>query len=423
MSKCTLYASLILMLILGSCTSTGSISKDVRVPSVAARDILGDPAYKAMSYGGYRTATRDIQPSVDQIKEDMRILHALGVRIIRTYNVHFAEAENVLKAIRSLQKEEGGFEMYVMLGAWINCAGAFTDSPDHEAEDIAHNEKEVAKAVALAQEYPEIVKVLAIGNEAMVKWATGYFVQPAVILRYVEQVQALKTQGALPKDLWVTSSDNFASWGGGEDVYHTPDLERLARAVDFISLHTYPMHDTHYNPAFWGVPASSADQDDLEQIKMAMEGARDYAISQYQNTKMYLHSIGVDKPIHIGETGWASASDGYYGDQGSRAADEYKAGMYYKLMREWTEEHEIACFYFEAFDESWKDAQNPLGSENHFGLFTIEGEAKYAVWSELDEGRLEGLSRDGHAIQKTYDGVLERLLEDVSVPPSQKEGD
>ena len=87
----------------------------------------------------------------------------------------------------------------------------------------------------------------------MVKWATSYFVQPGVILKWVNHLQELKATGELPKDLWVTSSDNFASWGGGDAEYHVEDLNKLIAAVDYLSVHTYPMHDTHYNPDFWGV--------------------------------------------------------------------------------------------------------------------------------------------------------------------------
>ena len=38
---------------------------------VTASEILGNPDYLAISYGGYRENTREIVPSIDQIKEDM----------------------------------------------------------------------------------------------------------------------------------------------------------------------------------------------------------------------------------------------------------------------------------------------------------------------------------------------------------------
>jgi hypothetical protein len=46
----------------------------------------------------------------------MKILSAMGVKIIRTYNVHLPEAVNVLKTIKELRQENPEFEMYVMLG-------------------------------------------------------------------------------------------------------------------------------------------------------------------------------------------------------------------------------------------------------------------------------------------------------------------
>ncbi len=384
--------------------------------TMTAADILGNPEYKAISYGGYRHNSRDIQPSVEELIEDMKILSAMGIKVLRTYNVHFPHAENVLKAITALKKEDQSYEMYVMLGAWINCENAFTGSPNHEAEDEVGNTAEIDKAVDLAKQYPDIVKVIAVGNEAMVQWAASYYVRPRVILKWVRHLQNLKQEGNLPKSLWITSSDNFASWGGGGVEYHVDDLEQLIRAVDFLSIHTYPMHDTHYNPEFWGIVEASNGLTKEEQISAAMRSARDYAINQYKSVADYVDSLKISKPIHIGETGWASSSDGLYGNEGSKATDEFKEGLYYKLMREWTSNEEIACFYFEAFDESWKDAGNPAGSENYFGLFTIEGRAKYALWDLVDSGAFLGLSRGGGEILKTHGGDLQKLLQGVLLP-------
>ena len=405
----------IFLLIVSACNQNRSpLNEEKQKKVMTASDILGNPAYLAISYGGYRTNSRDIQPSVEEIKEDMKILHTMGIRVLRTYNVQLAHASTVLEAIHQLKKEDANFEMYVMLGAWIDCKNAWTDlPPDHNVESEA-NASEIERAVALTKQYPDIVKIIAVGNEAMVKWATSYFVQPSVILKWVNHLQNLKVDGELPKELWITSSDNFASWGGGGAEYHVEDLEKLIKAVDYISLHTYPMHDTHYNPAFWGV--TEEEQSKEEKIAKAMERAVDYAKSQYQNTMNYVNSLGVEKPIHIGETGWASASNGFYGAEGSKATDEYKEAIYYQLIRDWTSRESISCFYFEAFDETWKDAANPGGSENYFGLFTIDGKAKYAIWDLVDQGIFEGLSREGHPIVKTYDGNKSKLMETVSIP-------
>lgn len=387
--------------------------------NVTAKEILGNPNYLAICYGGYRKNSREIQPTVNQLKQDLLILAAMNIKIVRTYNVHLVHASNVLKAISELKKEDKNFEMYVMLGAWIDCKYAWTEqTPDHDLES-QRNAIEINEAVRLANLYPEIVKVIAVGNEAMVKWATAYYVQPKVILKWVNYLQQLKKENKLSKDLWITSSDDFASWGGGDDSYKTKDLEDLINAVDYVSMHTYPYHNTHYNPSFWNVPQDENHLTEQEQVTKAMHRSIAFAKMQYATVKNYVRSINPSKPIHIGETGWASSSDGFYGKEGSRASDECKQAIYYKAMREWTNSEGISCFFFEAFDEPWKDSNNPLGSENHFGIFTVDGKAKYVVWDKVEENAFSGLKRDEKVIVKTYSGNKELLIQSVLAPPKK----
>ena len=84
-------------LVLISVLSTSSVRA---AESLAASEILGNPKYPAICYGGYRDTTRDVVPTVDQIKEDLKILSAMGIRIVRTYNTQqYAHAANLLEAI------------------------------------------------------------------------------------------------------------------------------------------------------------------------------------------------------------------------------------------------------------------------------------------------------------------------------------
>lgn len=419
MKKIAHIALLIVAVLLFSCAEKQKQQLKEEEKQVTAKEILGNPEYQAISYGGYRERTRDVQPTIPQLKEDMKILYAMGIRVLRTYNVRLAHASNVLKAISELKKEDPDFEMYVMLGAWIDCKNAWTDQPVNHNEESEHNAEEIERAIALVKQYPDIVKIVAVGNEAMVKWAEAYYVKPGVILKWVNYLQELKKKGELPKELWITSSDNFASWGGGNE-YHVEDLNELIRTVDYLSIHTYPMHDTHYNPIFWGIFGKEKEMDSLQKIDLAMNRAKNYAMSQYDSVAGYVKSLGVEKPIHIGETGWASHSNGHYGNSGSRATDEYKEAIFYNAMRDWTDKNKISCFCFEAFDEPWKDAQNPEGSENHFGLFTVEGKAKYVLWNLVDKDVFKGLKRGGNPIIKTYNGNKEALLVEVQLPPEKK---
>lgn len=380
-------------------------------------EILGNPYYKAICYGGYRFNSRTQTPTKHQVKEDLKILAALGFKVIRTYNVHLPEIDVILESIKELQKEDHSFEMYVMLGAWIDCKNAWTSEPPIHHLESDRNEVEIKKAIELANKYSDIIKIIAVGNEAMVTWATSYYVTSDIILKWVNFLQNEKKKGNLSKYIWITSSDNFASWGGGENSYKTNTLQKLIEAVDYISIHTYPMHDTHYNPEFWGISSDDTlGYNKEQQVALLMKKATNYAIKQYTNVKEYCKSLGLNKPIHIGETGWATKSNEFYGNSGSKATDEYKQALYYKMINTWCEKEKISCFFFEAFDESWKDAQNPEGSENHFGLINLKNEVKFALWQDFDKGVFEKLKRDDKPLSKTYNGKKESLLNEVYIP-------
>ena len=403
---------IISLFLLASCSQSGDLSMDK-----SAKEFIGNPDYPAISYGGYRGKSREQQPTVNEIKEDLLIMHAQGFRVFRTYDLHHPFAENTLKAIREIKQADSDFEMYVMLGAWIQCKDAFTENPIHEEEDLEGNKFEITEAVRLAQEYPDIVKIIAVGNEAMVHWAWSYHVPPKFVLKWVKHLQGLKASGDLSNDLWITSSDNFASWGGGSDDYHNDDLDELIRSVDFVSMHTYAFHDTHYNPSFWNLDVVPENEDKQDTIKQAIKRAVDYELNQFDSVKKYVHEIDPSKEVHIGETGWSSVASDLYGYGGTEAADEFKLGLYYQMISDICYSMSLTCFYFSAFNEPWKDSTNENGSENHFGLFTVEGKAKFPLWEQVDNGVFNNLTRGGNPIEKTYNGNFEALLKDSNIPP------
>ena len=412
----TLYWRPKLILLLTFCFLLPSCNKVEHntIMNKSAQEILGNSSYPAISYGGYRELTRDIEPTKDQIKEDILILHAAGYRVIRTYDVHLSLAENVLKVINNLKSLDDSFEMYVMLGAWITAANPNTENVIHDIEDKEFNSFEIEETARLARLYPDIVKIIAVGNEAMVHWASGYFVTPDIILRWVNYLQDLKKSGQLAKDLWITSSDNFAAWGGGDPVYHTKELISLINAVDYISMHTYSFHDSYYNPSFWNYSNKSITE--TAKAEELVLKAKNYSKSQFLSVRDYLESIGINKQVHIGETGWASNDNSFYGYEGTRAADEFKQYLYFNHMNDLCEELKISCFYFSAFDEPWKDPSSINGSENHFGLFTVDGKAKYLMWDKVDKGLFKGLKRGDSKIVKTYEGNKDILIETIKNP-------
>lgn len=407
--------ALFLLTCLISCTE--SVRENTEL---SAETVLYKFGSNAMAYGGYRSTTRDSVPTVDELKEDMLILNAMGCHLIRTYNTQqYGQVKNLLSAIQQLKELHEDFEMYVMLGTWIQCKNAWTSNPIREKEDSLNNHAEIEQAIDFAQTYPDIIKIIAVGNEAMVDWASSYHVTPKIILKYVKELQRLKQSKAIDPNIWITSSDNFASWGGGSSSYHKEDLKNLIQAVDYVSIHVYPFHDTHYQAEFWR-KEFDGDSIAIEQLPKLMDVAVAYAVKQYLQTKMFVRSIDSSKSLHIGETGWASSDNSIYGLEGSGAADEYKQSLYYHKIRNWCQQNEVACFYFEAFDEPWKDANNLGGSENHFGLLTIDSKLKLAIWEQAQNLSDQGLKRGNLELKKTHNGdsseVLKRSIKSYVAP-------
>ena len=394
--------------------------------------ILGNPAYPAICYGAWRSDVREsgpLVPTIEQQKEDLKIMAAMGIKILRTYNTQCfigldgkSNTENLLTAIAELMVEDPNFEMYLMLGVWVQAQGAYTDAVDKSTEDALTNRAEMDKAIELAKAYPEIIKVIAIGNEAMVDWQE-HDLPIRFILGYVNELQVLKASGEINNAIWITSSDNFAVWGGTDSnaAKQITDLDALITAVDYISLHTYPFHDTYHNNDFWYTCEGEVDLTQQQKVAAAMQRCIDKALVQLKIAQDYILSLGINKPIHIGETGWASETNENYGAEGTKAADEYKMKIFHDAMRLWSDEFAASLFFFQAFDEPWKGgANNPEDSEKHFGLINKDGEAKYLLWDSVDAGTFTGLTRGGVAITKTFDGDEKAVLATVLIPANCK---
>ena len=385
------------------------------------KGILGNNNIRAISYSGHRKPDRTVEntPSIEETKEDMKILSAMGVKLLRTYNTQqFPHAERTLRAIRELKQADSNFEMAVMLGAWIQCKNAYKEGTDHSVEDAEFNQQEIEAAIRLAGEYPDIVRIIAVGNEAMVDWQ-AHFVPASTILKWVKVLKEARIDGRISAKTLITTSDNWAALGG-EERYRNDDLDELMRQMDYVSLHTYAFHDTYYNPALQWAPLPDEKKLPItEQIAKSIERAIALQKNQLQAVKGYLQELGIDKEIHIGETGWASLDNSHYGDAGTCAANEYIAKQFYDATMQWTRENNLTCFYFEAFDEPWKSKETD-GSESHFGLLTVDGKAKYALWDLVDAGTFEGLSRGGNPLTKTRGGDKALLLKSLKAPKHKK---
>ncbi|NNJ69733.1 MAG: hypothetical protein HKP10_00425, partial [Kiritimatiellales bacterium] len=143
-----LASAVALIISLSSCSSTATERSFAGGEPDTLQDVVqklfGNRTYPAISYSGHRKVRQSIEntPSIEETKEDLKILSAMGFRMLRTYNTQeFPHTERTLMAIRQLKQADPDFEMIVMLGAWIQCRNAFRKGTDHSVEDAAWNQK------------------------------------------------------------------------------------------------------------------------------------------------------------------------------------------------------------------------------------------------------------------------------------------
>lgn len=298
---------------------------------------LGIEPGNAICYSGFRQGQQPggVYPTYNEIKEDLLLLQD-NWKYLRLYDIDL-HGETVLKVIHQEQ-----LNLKVMLGAYIeaemNNFGCPWGGGVYEEEVLIKNQQKnkakMQKLIALANQYPTIVFCLSVGNEACVDW-TDHYVPVSHVIDYVNMVK----KGAKQP---VTFCENYVPW-----LYK---MEALVEAVDFISIHTYPV---------W----------EYKHIHESLDYTKEnyYAVAhKYPN-----------KPVVITEAGWSTNSNGR--GINPEMVNEENQKIYYEDLVEWTTKENILTFVFEAFDEDWKGSPEPLEPEKHWGLFKIDRTPKLVM--------------------------------------------
>lgn len=321
-------------------------------------------ARQAVNYSPYRTSNRDTEtPTAANVLEDLNLLIAGKIRLIRLFDSSNKVAKLTLDVIKTYN-----LDMKVQLGIWINSVTS-TDAHLSPAQNQAiidaakaANNAEIVRGVALAADYKEIILAVSVGNEMMVNWSAG--MDPEVMAAYINTVRSQVTQP-------VTSDDDWSFWAQTMGNTHSPTP--VLNAIDFVSMHSYPMAQTTYNQWDWrqaNVAAASRAQ-------AMMDAAMTKLKADYAAVRSNLDRHGrTDLPIIIGETGWRAANTSNP-DMTFRASPVNQK-MYFDGLAAWNRAAKLSgsgpanIFYFEAFDEPWK------GGDDKWGLFTLVSNARKA---------------------------------------------
>jgi exo-beta-1,3-glucanase (GH17 family) len=304
-------------------------------------------ARKAVAYSPYRTATSvgglaSEAITEANVKQDLDLLVKAGFGLIRVFDSSDKVARLTLQVIYKY-----AIDIKVQLGVYV------------QSGDENGNQAEIARAVALAKQYRDIVLAVSVGNENMVTWSFNA-VPPATMAGYITKVRGQITQP-------VTSDDNWLFWSTAPNT--------VTDVIDFVSLHTYTELDTQYPDIAWNWQQLATPT--ATRAAAMMDAALVEAKRQYTAARSHLDGRGLTAmPITIGETGWNAVDLGKLRFR----AHPVNQKMYLDRLAAWAAEGRAgngpkAVIYFEAFDETWKQA------DDKWGLFNANREARYAIQS------------------------------------------
>jgi exo-beta-1,3-glucanase (GH17 family) len=297
-------------------------------------------ARKSVAYSPFRSTNRDTETvTAAMVKQDLDLLIAGGFKMIRLFDSSDSVAKLVMQTIQS-----NNLDMKVMLGIYI------------QNGNNTFNQAEIARGIALASQFNNIVLAVSVGNETMVSWSFNP-VDPKTMAGFIKTVRDGITQP-------VTTDDNWAFFANAPRT--------IVDAIDFVAMHTYPLADSVFTPGAWdwqqaSIPAAS-------RAVAMMDAAVNSSKKDYAAVRSHLDSVGATSmPIVIGETGWKALASG--GEQ--FRAHPVNQKLYFDGLSAWkasgTGPKNIV--YFEAFDEPWK------GSDDKWALFNVNRQARYMVQS------------------------------------------
>lgn len=288
---------------------------------------------KAICYSGYRQgqSPKTEVPSREQIAEDLDILVKDGYQYIRMYdpNLH---ARRALEIIR-----EKKLPLKCVIGIDSDpeennpqCPFVKQNYPQEELEkNRERNDAEAEKLIELVKEFDEEVAAVSVGNENTPVWG-AHMVKAERLLGHAKRFKE-----ALNKPVTFC-----------EGVFEWPHLKELGDYLDFISVHSYPLH--------YG-----------DTVEVAVELNKQH----YKTVK----ELFPDKQVLFTEVGWTTKTNSVMAP-GQACVENQK--RYITELNEWLDKDQIIGFIFEAFDEPWKGS-TPEKSECNWGLYYLDRTKKW----------------------------------------------
>ncbi|MBA3478557.1 MAG: hypothetical protein H0T52_09200 [Lautropia sp.] len=273
---------------------------------------------QCVSYAPYRKT--DESPFLEEtVVSEARLLEDLKLLSARTGCVRTYSVQQGLDAVPRVAQSLG---MKVMLGAWLG-------------RERVKNEEELEKAIALANQFPETVNAVIVGNEVLLRRE----LPESVIADYLQRV---RRETKTP----VTYADVWEFW-----MQH----RGLADHVSFVTIHILPYWEDH---------------------PVGIDVAIEHIVTIAEEMRKAFNG----KDVLIGETGWPSAGRSRRAAVASRA----NQARFFRQFTRAAAEHRLRYNFIEAFDQPWKRRmEGAMGGQ--WGLFDSAGEAKFPAKGPVAE--------------------------------------
>ncbi|MBU3912466.1 MAG: hypothetical protein KKE50_00075 [Nanoarchaeota archaeon] len=221
------------------------------------------------------------------------------------------------------------------VGAWLG-------------KERIENEKEINALLKIAKSENKNIKGLIVGNE--------------VTLRRDLKKQELSDLIKKVNDTTDIPVGTAEIWGS------LVENKDIAKNADFILVHVHP---------YWeGIP---------------IEKAPEYVIERYKQIK----EMFPDKKVMIGETGWPSRGKAMRG----AVPSEENQKKFFKEFTGLAKKEKVPYFYFEAFDEDWKNKfEGEAGA--YWGVLQSSGKLKPLFLELFNREVKNGIERKERKVEK-----------------------
>lgn len=294
---------------------------------------------RAVCYSGYREGQSPLTctyPTYEQIVEDIKIIDEMGFKYIRMYDP-ISYAEMTCQVIKDL-----GVNIKLMLGPGLisevnnpGCPWMQTNFSEEELKKrAAHNDKNIDNLIKIANKYPDVINAVSVGNENTPSWGANN----VPVERLIEFAERLREGTGKP----VTFNEGAFEW---------ESLDELAKHLDIISVHSYPL--------WYGNTVEEALEVNKQWYKKIKE--------KYP-----------DKFVLFSEVGW-STDCADFSQMKEGQANEENQKKYYDEFWEWADREKIIAYMFEAFDEPWKGGKGANEAEKNWGMYKVDRTPKFML--------------------------------------------